>query len=90
MVGKGGGSLTWHLVPVGVNEIEGEGEVSTYTYRGHHHHYFVPVFTCWEPVMWHQHWHVEGYSGSCGWLWVVVEIGGGDDEPVWGGCVGWW
>ena len=28
-VGIGGGLLMWHLVPVGVNEIEGEGKVST-------------------------------------------------------------
>ena len=32
-VGIGGGSLMWHLAPVGVNEIEWEGEVSTYCGR---------------------------------------------------------
>ena len=52
----------------------------------HRHRYFMPSFTCWEPVTWHQRCHVEAYSGGCGLLWVVVAIGGGGDEPAWGGC----
>ena len=65
VVGIGGGSLTWHLVPVGVKEIEWEGEVSTYC------GWWQCLRHCHHQMMQHVRWCVASSSLFCALLHLL-------------------